>query len=41
LRIPSAVITVERNFLLKPPHPDAQQLRIRIDKAFSFDRRLL
>lgn len=41
LKVPSAVITVERNVLLNPRHPDAQQIRITSDMAFSFDPRLL
>lgn len=41
LNVPSAVITVERNFLLNPRHPEAQQIRIISDEAFTFDTRLL
>jgi RES domain-containing protein len=41
LKVPSAVITVERNFLLNPRHPEAQRTRIISDEAFSFDTRLL
>lgn len=41
LNVPTAVITVERNVLLNPRHPDAQQIRITSDMAFSFDPRLL
>jgi RES domain-containing protein len=41
LSVPSAVITVERNFLLNPRHPEAQRIRIVSDEAFTFDPRLL
>ncbi len=41
LNVPSAVITVERNFLLNPRHPEVQRVRILSDEAFSFDTRLL
>ncbi len=41
LNVPSAVITIERNVLLNPRHPDAQRIRITSDVAFSFDPRLL
>ena len=41
LNVPSAVITIERNFLLNPRHPEVQRVRILSDEAFSFDTRLL
>ena len=41
LNVPSAVITVERNFLLNPRHPEVQRVRILSDEAFSFDTQLL
>jgi RES domain-containing protein len=41
LNVPSAFITVERNFLLNPRHPEVQRVRILSDEAFSFDTRLL
>jgi RES domain-containing protein len=41
LNVPSAVITVEHNFLLNPRHPEAQRIRIISDEAFTFDTRLL
>ena len=41
LNVPSAVITVERNYLLNPRHPELQRVRILSDEAFSFDTRLL
>jgi RES domain-containing protein len=41
LNVPSAVIKVERNFLLNPRHPEVQRVRILSDEAFSFDTRFL
>ncbi len=41
LSVPSAVITVERNLLLNPRHPEAQRIRIISTEAFTFDTRLL
>jgi RES domain-containing protein len=41
LNVPSAVITVERNVLLNPRHPEVQRISIISDEAFSFDTRLL
>lgn len=41
LSVPSAVITVERNFLLNPQHPETKRTRIISDEAFTFDPRLL
>jgi RES domain-containing protein len=41
LNVPSAVINVERNVLLKPRHPEMQRVRILSEEAFSFDTRLL
>lgn len=41
LNVPSAIITVERNYLLNPRHPELQRVRILSDEAFSFDPRLL
>ena len=41
LNVPSAVIAIERNFLLNPRHPQVQRVRILSDEAFSFDTRLL
>jgi len=40
LRVPSAVIPSEFNFLLNPTHPDAKKLRIGKPQTFSFDLRL-
>ena len=41
LKVPSAVINVERNVLLNPRHPQMQRVRILSDEAFSFDTRRL
>lgn len=41
LRVPSAVIPDEENVLLNPAHPDASGLRVREERPFSFDPRLV
>ncbi len=40
LRVPSAVIAGEFNFLLNPTHPDFAKIRLGAPEAFSFDPRL-
>lgn len=40
LRVPSAVLDAEPNYLLNPAHPEMSQVRILADNAFSFDPRL-
>lgn len=40
LSVPSAVITVERNYLLNPEHPDFRRIAINQPAEFSFDSRL-
>ena len=40
LKVPSAVIESEFNFLLNPRHPDFARIRVLKPKAFSFDSRL-
>lgn len=40
LSVPSAVIPVERNFLLNPAHPDLAQIQIHQLEVFGFDIRL-
>ena len=40
LSVPSAVITVEENFLLNPMHPDFARIQINLPEVFSFDPRL-
>ena len=41
LEVPSAVIPVERNYLLNPAHPHFSRVRIVGRTPFSFDSRLL
>lgn len=41
LMVPSAIITVERNILLNPRHPELGRVRVVGDEPFSFDTRLL
>lgn len=41
LRLPSAVIPEEYNYLLNPNHPDFNRLCLSEPKPFSFDPRLL
>ena len=40
LKVPSAVIDEEWNYLLNPEHPDFTQIEIGITKPFRFDARL-
>lgn len=40
LKVPSAVIYEEWNYLLNPEHPDFTQIAIRTAKPFQFDARL-
>ncbi len=41
LRVPSAVLPLETNYLLNPRHPDFARLKIGSAHAFRFDGRLL
>lgn len=41
LRVPSAVVPGEDNYLLNPAHPDAKRARAGRAVPFAFDRRLL
>jgi RES domain-containing protein len=41
LKVPSAIIPSESNYLLNPAHRDFQKITIREPVAFSFDPRLL
>ena len=41
LRVPSAIIPVEYNYLINPAHPDFKKLVIRSPQKFTFDLRLL
>jgi RES domain-containing protein len=40
LKIPSAIIDTENNFMINPAHPDAGKIKIRTSKLFIFDKRL-
>jgi RES domain-containing protein len=40
LSVPSAIVPVERNYLLNPAHADFETLEIRGPRAFRFDDRL-
>ena len=41
LKIPSAIIAVEHNYLINPSHPDFEKIVINSPQKFSFDHRLL
>jgi RES domain-containing protein len=41
MKVPSAIVGMEYNFLLNPTHPDARKVRVKNVKPFSFDSRLL
>jgi RES domain-containing protein len=41
LKIPSAVVEAEFNFLVNPLHPDMQKVKILNQEPFSFDERLI
>jgi RES domain-containing protein len=41
LEVPSAVLSIERNFVINPEHPDFPQIEIGIARPFLFDNRLL
>jgi RES domain-containing protein len=40
LRVPSAIIPQEYNYLLNPSHPDFSHIRINVPETFEFDDRL-
>lgn len=40
LKVPSAIIPVEYNYIMNPDHPDFQQIEIGMPQSWSFDRRL-
>ena len=40
LRVPSAIVEVDRNFLLNPLHPDAKRIDIAEIIPFPWDERL-
>ena len=40
LEVPSAIVPMEKNFLLNPAHPDFSKIRIIATEGFSFDPRI-
>ena len=40
LKVPSAIIDLEYNYLINPTHPDFKQIKIAAVKPFTFDSRL-
>lgn len=40
LSVPSAIIPIERNYLLNPAHPDFARIKIRRPEPFGFDARM-
>jgi RES domain-containing protein len=40
LKVPSAVVPYEYNYILNPAHPDFRRLQIRSPQRFRFDTRL-
>lgn len=40
LKVPSAIIDLEYNYLLNPAHPDFEKIKIRSVSKFTFDPRL-
>lgn len=40
LKVPSAIVPEESNYLLNPQHPDFERLAIGLPEPFNFDRRL-
>ena len=41
LRVPSAIVELECNFLLNPAHPDFRKIKIGVPVPFRFDSRLM
>jgi len=41
LRVPSAIIMEEYNYLLNPQHPDFSRIKVHSTEKFTFDERLL
>ena len=41
LKVPSAILPEETNFVLDPLHPEAKELRLVKERSFQFDSRLL
>jgi RES domain-containing protein len=40
LKVPSAIVTEEWNYLLNPLHADFRKFRLSVPKPFSFDQRV-
>lgn len=40
LKVPSAIIEDENNFLINPAHPEVRKIKVRSSKIFEFDKRL-
>lgn len=40
LKVPSAIVPHESNFLLKPAHPDFQKIKLVGTESFAFDPRI-
>lgn len=40
LKVPSAIIEQESNFIINPAHPDAGKIKIQSSRVFIFDKRL-
>lgn len=41
LKVPSAIVNEEYNYLLNPLHPSAKKVKLKSTQSFSFDNRLL
>ena len=41
LAVPSRIVSVERNYLLNPSHPDADRVRLGEPQPFRYDPRVL
>ncbi len=41
LKVPSAIVNEEYNYLLNPAHPDAQKVKLKNIQPFNFDNRLI
>lgn len=40
LKVPSAIVDEEHNFMINPAHPDHKKIKIKWTKPFRFDKRL-
>jgi RES domain-containing protein len=41
LSVPSAILSIEKNYLINPEHKDASRIRIVAERPFAYDPRLL